>query len=867
MKTSPPKRALQFLRWFCREDYIEEIEGDLTEIFEKQYETSPGKARLLFILNVIRYFRPAFMKSFKFSNPFSMGVLIRHNLLLSLRTFMRYRMSFIINLCGLSVGLVCALLIYLWVRDELSVDKFHANDRNLFQVMYNQELANGIITNGKTPGPLAAALAAEFPEIEYATTATWVESRTLSVGDDDGIKARGRYVSKDFFNTFTHPVFQGDKDHVIDDVSSIVLSESLCMRLLHTTKDVIGTRVELDHEAPYQVTGIFKDVPDNSSWKFDFVLAYERFEKENEWALDWNSVGPYTYVVTREGVDVDLLNKKIADFATSRRKDGTEISLFLARYSDQYLYGHYENGKATGGRIEYVALFSIIAIFILVIACINFMNLSTARASRRLKEIGVKKTLGATREALAYQYLTEAILVSFFSLLVAVGLAWALLPSFSLLTGKDLSLELNPSAALAILGVTFLTGIFAGSYPALYLSGFNPIAVLKGTLNISVGETWARKGLVVFQFAISVVLIASVLVVYRQTQYVQNRNIGYDKDNVIFFLKEGRVLTNPEALIAEMKRIPGVANAAGLGHNLLAHTMGTEELQWEGKVSGDEILFEYMFADYGMIETLGLEMKEGRTFSKDFVSDTTAIIFNETAIEYMGLPDPVGRIVTVGGQPLQIIGVVRDFNFTSLHDGVKPLFIRLSPQFTWNIVARIDGGRQRETLSALEDLYKSYNPGFILDYKFLDQEYQALYAAEQRVSTLSRYFAGIAILISSMGLFGMASFTAERRMKEIGIRKILGSTSWGIVVLLSSDFTKMVLVAVAIALPVSYFISDRWLDSFAYRIDLEWWYFAAAGLAGLLIAWFTVGFQTIKAAGVSMTQALKNAHREKSGAL
>ncbi|HEY8511382.1 MAG TPA: ABC transporter permease [Cyclobacteriaceae bacterium] len=857
MKKSPPKRALQFLRWFCREDYVEEIEGDLTEIFEKQYEVSPRAARLRFALNVIRYFRPAFMKSFKFFNPFAMGVLLRHNLILSLRSFMRYRMSFFINLCSLSVGLACALLIYLWVGDELSVDKFHEKDRNLYQVMYNQELANGIVTNGKTPGLLAAELAAEFPEIEYATTATWVEPRTLSVRDDYAIKAGGRYVSKDFFNTFTHPLLEGDKDHVIDDVSSIVLSESLCMRLFNTTTDVIGKQVVLDHEAPYQVTGIFKDVPPNSSWKFDFVMAYERFEKENDWARDWNSVGPYTYIVTREGVDIDLLNKKIVDFATPHRKEGKEISLFLARYSDNYLYGHYENGRATGGRIDYVILFSIIAVFILVIACINFMNLSTARATRRLKEIGVKKTLGASRKALAFQYLTEAILVSFFSLLVAVALVWALLPSFNVLTGKDMSLRFDPSAVLAVLGVTLLTGIFAGSYPALYLSGFNPVAVLKGKLRISVGEALARKGLVVFQFAISVVLIASVLIVFRQTQYVQNRNIGYDRDNLIFFLKEGRALTNPEALITEMKKIPGVINAAGLGHNLLAHTMGTEDVHWEGKMPGDEILFEYMFADYGMIETLGLEMKEGRAFSRDFVGDTTAVIFNETAIEYMGLSDPVGRIIMESGQPLQIIGVVKDFNFTSLHDGVKPLFVKLWPRYAWNIVARIDGSRQRETLRAIEDLYKSFNPGFVMDYKFLDQEYQALYAAEQRVSTLSRYFAGIAILISSMGLFGVASFTAERRMKEIGIRKILGSTSWGIVVLLTSDFTKMVLVAVAIALPVSYIISDRWLDSFAYRIKLEWWYFAVAGVAALLIAWFTVGLQTVKAAAVSMTRCLR----------
>ncbi|HEY4654207.1 MAG TPA: ABC transporter permease [Cyclobacteriaceae bacterium] len=858
-KVLPPKKALQFLRWFCRQDYLEEIEGDLTEIFERQYETSPGKAKRKFAWSVIRYFRPEFIKSFRSFNPVNplIMVMVRHNLLLAFRSFLRYRMSFFINLCGLTSGIACALLIYLWVSDELSMDKFHEHETGLFQAMYNQTLSEGIITSDKTPGPLSAAMAAELPEIEYATTTTWVSSHTLSIDDDDGIKADGMYVGKDFFNIFSYPLFQGDKDLVTKDPSSIVLSESLCMRLFHTTKDVIGKRVEFDHAIPYQVTGIFRDVPENSSRKFDFVLSFEEFEKANLWVRDWNSTGPYTYVVTREEADVDLLNKKIAGFATSRREEGSDITLFLKRYSENYLFGNYVDGKQAGGRIEYARLFSIIAVFILVIACINFMNLSTARASRRLKEIGVKKTLGAGRNALIVQYLTEAIMVSFFALLLATSVVWALLPSFSQLTGKHLVLHFDPSLILTVLGITLLTGIFAGSYPALYLSGFNPIAVLKGKLNISVGEAWARKGLVVFQFAVSVVLIVSVLVIYRQMQFIQDRNIGYDKENVVYFPKEGRVASKPEAFIAEMRKIPGIINASSLGHNLLDHTMGTGGLSWEGKNSDDEILFEYMFADYEMMETLGMEMKEGRMFSRDFITDSTAVIFNEAAIEYMGLTDPVGSVVTLGGQPVRIIGVVKDFNFTSLHEGVKPLFLRLWPFYTWNIVARIRGTDQSETIRFLENLYKAYNPGFILDYKFLDEEYQALYAAEQRVSVLSKYFAAIAVLISSLGLFGVASFTAERRMKEIGIRKILGSSAWSIVLLLTGDFTKMVLTAILIALPVSYFIAAKWLDSFAYRIDLEWWYFLSAGLVALLIAWFTVGLQTIKAARVNMTQCLK----------
>ena len=860
MKPLPPPKALKFLRWFCREDYLEEIEGDLTELFEKRYNQSPAMAKRQFTWSVVRYFRPGFIKSIKTSYQPNSIAMFRHNLLLTFRTFERYKTSFIINLMGLTSGLACVLLIYLWVNDELSVDKFHEKDAQLYQAMLNHHQADGIATSESTPSLLAGTLAKEIPGVEYSVSAGnfLMGKGTLSV-DNKAVKASGIYAGNDYFNIFSYVLVRGNKNQVLADENSIVISEKLAINLFNTTEGILGKSVEFQKEERYLVSGVFKETPSNSSFQFDFIIPFGKYLQHYPNANTWDNNYPKTFLVLKKGIDVARFNNKIADLI--KNKSGVKTTtLFVRPYSDRHLYNNYENGVLAGGRITYVKLFSIVAAFILLIACINLMNLSTAKASARLKEVMVKKSVGARRKTLVFQYLGESMLITGMSVFLAFLFVIVFLPRFNEITGKQLTLHFVLSLVLPSMGITFFTGLVAGSYPALYFSGFNPVNILKGKPYHSLGSPAARKGLVVFQFILSIVLIVCVLVVKQQIGLLQDQNLGYDKDNIIYFKREGKAFRgeNLETLISQLKSIPGIIEASSTSFNFVGLSPSTNKLDWPGKKTSDQIEFHYRLVNYNLIEMLAIEVKEGRAFSEGFSSDRFKIIANEAAIDIMGLRDPVGAKVKFMSYDMEILGVVKNFNFQSLHESVKPFLFLLSPGSTETVMAKIQAGQESATISRLQQFYKEFNPGFVLDYGFLDQDYQAQYEAEQRVATLSHYFAGIAILISCLGLFGLATFTTERRLKEIGIRKILGSGNFGLIYLLSKDFTNMVVMAIMIALPLSYFVARQWLQSFAFQVDLAWWYFAAAGGAALLIAWLTVGLRTVKAAMVNPVECLKD---------
>lgn len=781
--------------------------------------------------------------------------MLKHNLLILFRGFKREKSTFLINLIGFTAGLACTLLIALWINDEVRVDAFNEKDNRLFQVMEHQTYSDKILTTTSTPGLLAETLKEEFTEIDLAATYTWVYDYTLTVGDKI-VPANGIDVGADFFSMFSFPIVHGEKATLLADKHSVVISEELAQKLFDTAEKAIGKQITIQQTDVYKVTGVFQKVK-ASSLQFDFAISIDLLKDTQGWLKSWRNNGPSTVVVLKEGVNEKVFSDRIKHFIKKFYPE-TQAELFLLRYSEKYLYGKFTNGKQDGGRIEYVKLFALVAIIIIIIACVNFMNLSTAQAANKAKEVGVKKSVGAERSSLIIQYFTEAILIALLALLLALFVVVLLLPAFNLITGKELALQqIGWKNLLVFLGIAMGAGLVAGIYPSLYLSGFQPSEVLKGNHRGSMGEVLARKGLVVFQFCTTVILISAVLVIYAQLEYAQSKPLGYNKENLIKFPIEGSVANQMETFLLELKNIPGVQGAASLGHNLVGKNNNTEDLEWKGKIPEESLLFESFRAGYGTLEVLGMEMLSGRSFSEKFHPDTTSIIFNETGIKAMNLKDPIGERVKVYDKEYEIVGVVKDFNFQSLHNRVEPLFITYNVVNTWNIIARLDNTNLEATIKSIDDLYKRFNPGFPFQYTFQDEDYARMYRSEQRVAKLAIYFSVFAVLISCLGLYGLASFTAERRLKEMGIRKALGATPTSLLVLLSYDFTKLVLVGVGLGLPMAYWLLNNWIDGFAYHIDLSIWFFVVAGVLALVIGWGTVLSKVMYASKANPVDSLR----------
>ncbi len=868
----PPKYLLKFFRWFCHPDYAEDIEGDLHEKYEHNIQLyTKGKADWRFFLAVLSLFRIGIIRPITSHHHLIHLAMFRHNLLITLRSFRKYKSAFLINLIGLSIGLASALMIYLWVYEEVKMDSFFENKERLFVVKENYPTPSGLLTETSTPSQLARALKAEIPEIEYATNVigdSWfdVKQGIITKGETK-MKAVGQLAGKDYFDVFSWEILQGDKANLLTDKLAVVVSDELATKLFGDTKKVIGKTIDWEHEdfsGQFQITGVFAKPSKYSTAQFDAVFNYQFFfDNSDDDFKDWGNSGPETYVLVKEGTNISALNEKIKDFHRDKYKElkGEEWlssigTIFLQRYGDQYLYNQFENGQQSGGRITYVRLFTLVGIFILLLASINFMNLSTAKASQRMNEIGIKKAIGASQNSIIFQFLGESILLTFCALGIALLLVVWFLPEFNQITGKQIQLAFSTNLISTILGITLVTGLLSGSYPALYLSRFRPLHLLQSKINTASNGILARKGLVIFQFAISILLIISVMVVYQQMTYIQAKNLGFNKDNVLIFGNEGKLNENPNTFLQEIKKLPGVMETSTFWHNVVGDHGTTWGLKWEGKLPDEKIDFATLNVDYNWIELLNLTMAEGRTYQELFSTENEKIIFNETAIKTMGLKNPIGQTINLWGTDRQIIGVVKDFHFASLYEDIMPCFIQFSPNNSSSIV-RIKAGEEQQTLLQIEKAYKAYNAGLPFTFSFLDEEYATLYAAEQRVTTLSQYFAAIAILISCLGLFGLATFTAAQRQKEISIRKVLGASVTNLWQLLSKDFIGLVVIASLIAMPLGYYLLNNWLTQFAYRADLSWWIFAATGFGTLLIALGTVSFQAVRAALVNPSRVLK----------
>tara|TARA_R110002073_G_scaffold89852_8_gene212605 strand:+ start:39842 stop:42208 length:2367 start_codon:yes stop_codon:yes gene_type:complete len=786
--------------------------------------------------------------------------MLKHNLLLFFRNIKRYKTTFFINIIGLSSGLACVLLIALWVIDETNKDYFSQKDSDRHvQVFVNVNLPSSIRTKEITPGPLTMALGEEIPEVDYAIPI--VAPRSFYNGilskENKRIRAVPLFVGEGYFNVFDCEFIQGNKKGSLENKESIVISEKMAFALFQTKENIVGKTINFDNEyfkGIYTVSGVFKAQKNNST-SYDVLLSYDRFLDGRPGLKKWNNGGVLAHLVLKPNVTISQLNLKIKNFLKSKIK-GLDQTLFAQKYSETYLYGTYENGKASGGRIAYVRLFSIIALFILLLACINFTNLSTANAFRRLKEIGVKKATGISRKSLISQYFGESILMSLMSFIVSVVLVLLVLPKFNEIIGTQLSFSLSPVMIITFLSIVLFAGIISGSYPAIYLSGLKPINSLKGKLNARSSNFWIRKGLVITQFSVSIILLLVVLVISKQVNYVQNADVGFDKDQIISFKVEGDLAKNHKAFLSEVKNIVGVSSASYMWGDLPGGISSGSGFAWIGQTPEErKTRFDFIEGGNGMINLLGLEIIQGESISEENNSNNDKIIFNESAIKLMNYGDnPIGKRVHFKGYKT-IAGVVKDFHFESLYESIKPMFFIFSTGN--NFIVKINSKNSSESIAKIETIHTRFDPSIPFEFKFLDENYQALYTSEKRVATLSTYFAGIAILISCLGLFGLAIFTASQRRKEIGIRKTLGQRKSQITILLSTEFAKLIGIAILIGLPIAFFLMRDWLSEFAYRIELRIDYFFFTALLAMFVALATVATQAIRAANKNPIDALR----------
>jgi putative ABC transport system permease protein len=766
-----------------------------------------------------------------------------------------------INIIGLAMGMACSLLILLWVQDERGVDAFHENGKNLYYVYERNTLGGKIESWYWTQGPLAEELKKEIPEIKAATPIEWSNTNTFSVNDkilkEDGISA-----GPDFFTMFSYPLVEGRAIDALNSPTSMSISRKMAVDFFGSPAAAIGKTIRYENRKNFKVSAVFEDFPSRAADRYNYIMSWSAFVEDNGWAKDFESVDNRTVVQLRPDANPAVVTNKmkfILDNFKTELKGSNRIELGLQKFDEHYLHSEFKNGYPAGGRIEYVQLFSLVAIFILMIACINFMNLTTARSVKRAKEIGVRKVMGALRSLLIRQFIGEAVLLALISMILALIIASLALPAFNHLTGKDIIVPYEEfSFWIGLLGLSLITGIFSGSYPAFFLSAFNPIQVLKGTLKSGTRAVWFRKGLVVFQFVLSIVLIISTILISRQIHFVQTANLGYNRENLLYIPIEGNLGDKLDVFNDEAKKLPGVVNVSALSEAPTEMNNGTLSIGWQGKDPNEHDRFIHDAIGPDFMQTMKLQLLEGRLFPSDGTFDSTGAIINETAASLMGYKDPVGNPAFNGNYRLQIIGVVKDFHFKSLHEPIQPLILFMGKNKWYStILVRTEAGKAKVALDGLSKLCKELNPAFPFSYKFSDEEYAKLYKSDEVIGRLSIIFAGLAIIISCLGLLGLSIFTAAQRVREIGVRKVLGASVVSLFSLLSKEFLALVGIAFVIAVPLGWWAMNQWLTNFTYRAPVPWWVFGVAGLTAILIALATVCIQALKSANANPVKSLR----------
>lgn len=775
----------------------------------------------------------------------------------TLRSLLKNRAYSFLNIAGLAIGIACASFIFLWVQDELTFNHNFEKRDNLYTIYENQTYEGKISTFHATPGPMAKAIKAEMPEIKNVARTGGTDNILFSLGEK-AITEEGSYADPEIFSMLKLSFVHGDITHVFKELHSVVINATMAKKFFGDS-DPVGKTLKINNEQEYTVTGVFTDLPKNSTFKFQWLAPLANIDHKMPWMTGWGANWALTYVELVPSANVNGVNKKLQHYLASKN-DGTQTECFLFGMNDWNLHDNFVNGKMDGGRIEYVRLFSIIAFIILIIACINFMNLSTARSEKRAKEVGVRKVMGAGKGKLIVQFIGEAIVMSFIAVFIAIGIIYLVLPSFNNLVQKDLYINISEPLHLTYLvSIGIVTGLLAGSYPAFYLSSFNPITVLK-SMKLPAGAGFIRQGLVVIQFSISIILIVGTIIIYQQIQHVKNRDLGYNKNDLIYVNTQGKLSAHFESVYQQLKQSGVVEEASLSDFPVLQVWKNTDNYSWEGKQPTQNPLISFENVSPQFVRTMGMKLTSGRDFYANPSLDTNSVIINEALAKQMGKQGHIGAIIRdVGNKSYEIAGIVKDFLYNDMYAAGAPLLLYNNPTGTDVLSIRIKRDvNLQSALVKIGAIVKANNPSYPFEYKFMDDDFDQLFKTETLTGKLAGVFASLAILISCLGLFGLAAYTAERRIKEIGIRKVLGASVAGLTGLLSKDFLKLVGISCLIAFPVAWWALSNWLQNYQYRITINWMVFAAAGILAMFIALATVSFQAIKAALSNPVNSLRN---------
>lgn len=776
---------------------------------------------------------------------------------IAFRNLLRNKGFSAINISGLAVGMASALLILLWIYNEVSYDKFHSNKDYLYHA-WNRGVFDGKLQCwDNTPKILGPTLKEEYPEVANISrqSSRWFVTKA----GERKLSTEALITDAAFLQMFDFPMVEGDAKTALNSVSSIIVTEKMAIKMFDT-KNALNKVITIDKDN-FTVTGVLKDLPTNTVFHFDYILPWPYLKKIGEDDDSWGNNSVKTFVQLKPNANPAALAGKIKDITIRHSNKEEDHEVFLHPISKWHLYSNFTDGKISGGRIQIVRLFGIIAAFILLIACINFMNLSTARSEKRAKEVGIRKTAGANKGLLVGQFIGESVLIAMIAGVLALIMVGISLPSFNALIASRLSV---PFGSIGFWLVTLLfilfTGIIAGSYPAFFLSSFKPIAILKGTFKRTNSAISPRKVLVVVQFSFAIILIISTLIVVQQIRYAQNRDAGYERGQVVYHWITGDLNKNYRQIKTELIRAGIASSVTKTASPLSFGSSDTWGVEWQGKNKADKIDFDRFSEDEGLVATAGLQLIAGRDMDlSKYPSDSGAMILNESAAKVMGFKDPIGQIVKDGDEAYQVVGVIKDFLIGSPYDHAKPMIIEGAKSYFNVIHIKLNATKPTaESVKATEAIFKKYNPDYPFEYHFVDADYTLKFDDTQKIATLTGLFAGLTIFISCLGLFGLAAYMAENRIKEIGVRKVLGASVLGITTLLSKEFLILVVISIVIATPIAWFAMDTWLNDFPYRIAMQWWVFVVSGVMAIVVSLLTVSYQAVRAALLDPIKSLRS---------